>query len=203
MHIPAKESTDISILTFEEACTRKTDSIEYDAGKWLYIPDFYSEYRYILGTAGKKPLITIGINPSTAAPDKLDNTLKSVGRIAVSNGFDSFIAFNVYAQRATRPDDMDKNFNARLHNENMKAFRWVLEQAGGNPAIWAAWGTVIEKREYLKKCLKDMIDIGNEYRAIWYCTGNLSKDGHPHHPLYLKKDSVFDRFDIESYLMNL
>ena len=46
-------------------------------------PDFYSEYRYILGTAGKKPLITIGINPSTAEPDNLDNTLKSVERIAL------------------------------------------------------------------------------------------------------------------------
>lgn len=203
MHIPLMESTDINILTFEEALTKKTDSIEYDAEKWLYIPDFYSEYRYILGTVGKKPLITIGINPSTAEPEKPDNTVKSVSRIAFSNGFDSFIMFNVYAQRATRPDDMDKTFNDRLHSENMKAFRWVLEQAGGRPAIWAAWGTIIEKREYLKICLKDMIDIGNEYRAVWYCTGNLSKNGHPHHPLYLKKDSVFDCFDIESYLLNL
>lgn len=56
-------------------------------------------------------------------------------------------------ERATRPDDMDKTFNARLHDENMKAFRWVLEQAGDSPAIWAAWGTLIEKRAYLKKCL--------------------------------------------------
>ncbi len=58
--------------------------------RWLYVPKVYSEYRYILGTRGKKPLICMGINPSTAIPDRLDNTLKSVERIALANGFDSF-----------------------------------------------------------------------------------------------------------------
>ena len=139
MHIPKQESNCIDILTFEAARTSNRDSLEYDKHKWIYIPDFYSEYRYILGTVGKNPLITIGINPSTASPEDLDNTLKSVERIALANGFDSFIMFNVYAQRATNPDDMDKRFNERLHNENMKAFRWVLEQAKENPTIWAAW----------------------------------------------------------------
>ena len=47
---------------------------DYDAGRWLYVPNVYSEYRYILGTRGQHPLICIGINPSTAAPDALDNT---------------------------------------------------------------------------------------------------------------------------------
>ncbi len=94
MHIPESESTKIDILTFDEARISKTDKDSYDREKWLYIPDFYSEYRYILGTRGKKSLITIGINPSTAEPDNLDNTLKSVERIASGNGFDSFIMFN-------------------------------------------------------------------------------------------------------------
>ena len=53
----------------------------------------------------------IGINPSTAVPDRLDNTLKSAQRIALFNGYDSFIMFNVYAQRATDPDDMEKTMN--------------------------------------------------------------------------------------------
>lgn len=203
MHIPTKESREIHILTFEEAQAHKSDGLEYDKSKWIYIPDFYSEYRYVLGTIGKKTLITIGINPSTAAPNALDNTLKSVDRIAQANGFDSFVMFNVYAQRATKPDDMDKQFNQQLHNENMNAFRWVLEQAGSEPTIWAAWGTTVEKRAYLKDCLAHMIQIGNEYHAKWCRTGNLSKHGHPHHPLYLRKDSVLCNFDIENYLLNL
>lgn len=203
MHIPKQESNCIDILTFEAARTSNRDSLEYDKHKWIYIPDFYSEYRYILGTVGKNPLITIGINPSTASPENLDNTLKSVERIALANGFDSFIMFNVYAQRATNPDDMDKRFNERLHNENMKAFRWVLEQAKENPTIWAAWGTNIEKREYLLKCLEDMVQIGLNYSVRWCKTGKTSKAGHPHHPLYLCKDSPLETFDVEAYMKGL
>ena len=101
MHIPNGTTAELKLLTFEEALkAAQTPSADYDIGKWLYAPNFYSEYRYILGTIGRKPLICIGINPSTAEPDHLDNTLKSVERIALGNGFDSFIMFNVYAQRA-------------------------------------------------------------------------------------------------------
>ena len=72
---------------------------------------------------GNNPLITIGINPSTAEPEKMDNTMKSVERIAMGNGFDSFIMFNVYAQRATDPNQMNKEINPMLHKENMRAFQ--------------------------------------------------------------------------------
>ena len=99
MHIPQCETKDIEILTFENALKTEADgSFEYDREKWLYVPNAYTEYRYILGTRGKNPLICIGINPSTAKPDDLDNTLKSVERTAHFNGYDSFIMFNVYAQ---------------------------------------------------------------------------------------------------------
>ncbi|MBR0434748.1 MAG: DUF1643 domain-containing protein [Lachnospiraceae bacterium] len=201
MHIPKSESNKLDILTFEEALEEHPESSDYDRDKWLYVPNFYSEYRYILGTKGEKPLITIGINPSTAEPDNLDNTLKSVERIAHGNGFDSFIMFNVYAERATNPDDMDKVFNEKLHNENMKAFRFVLEHAGDKPSVWAAWGAIIEKRSYLKTCVADMVRIGNEYDAVWYKAGAVSKAGHPHHPLYLKKDERLELFDMDTYLM--
>ena len=203
MHIPSGESCTIELLPFEEALALSGRSGGYDAEKWLYVPDFYTEYRYILGTRGKKPLICIGINPSTAAPDALDNTLKSVSRIAGGNGYDSWIMFNVYAQRATRPEDMDRNGNMSLHRENMSAFRYVLSNAareGQRPAVWAAWGAIIEKRPYLAACLRDMAEIGQEYNAIWLRAGKCSQRGHPHHPLYLKKDEKTEEFDIGGYL---
>ena len=161
MHIPKGTTAELELLTFEEALTAaQTPSEEYNIEKWLYAPNFYSEYRYILGTKGKNPLICIGINPSTAEPDHLDNTLKSVERIALGNGFDSFIMFNVYAQRATNPDAMEKECNLALHKEN----------------------------------------LGQEYSASWCCAGAISKKGHPHHPLYLRKDEKIKPFDIEYYL---
>ena len=185
MHIPVCQTQELDILSFAQACVpTKTD---YDRSRWLYIPDHYAEYRYLLGTRGENPLICIGINPSTAAPGDLDNTLKSVERIAAGNGFDSFLMFNVYAQRATRPEDMDEKRNEALHRENMAAFRWVLSGVGEGhrPAVWAAWGTIIEKRPYLKECVRDMVAIGESFGAQWLCAGKCSKKGHPHHPLYL------------------
>ena len=203
MHIPSSQTKDIDVLDFEDALEVKNGD-KYDTGKWIYVPDFYSEYRYILGTRGANPLICIGINPSTAEPDNLDNTLKSVERIAHFNGFDSFIMFNVYAQRATRPDDMEKELNVHLHNENMKAFRYVLSLSQKSPCVWAAWGAIISKRDYLARCVLDMIGIGTEYGVRWVTAGARSKkDGHPHHPLYLKKDSVIEDFDVNTYLNGL
>jgi hypothetical protein len=199
MHIPSAPTAELELLTFQEALARSGHSGDYDPQEWLYVPDFYTEYRYILGTRGEKPLICIGINPSTAAPDNLDNTLKSVQRIAQGNGFDSFVMFNVYAQRATRPQDMERTLNAALHRENMAAFDYVLSHGGERPAVWAAWGNIIEMRDYLKECVLDMIEIGRRYDAQWFTAGARSKKGHPHHPLYLRKDSGLDTFDVVSY----
>ena len=121
MHIPSGSTHQLELVTFQQAITAAgRPNPDYDVDKWIYAPNFYSEYRYILGTRGKKPLICIGINPSTARPDDLDNTLKSVERIAHANGFDSFLMFNVYAQRATDPDSMERSCNMLLHRENMK-----------------------------------------------------------------------------------
>ena len=202
MHIPSTTTDRIEVLTFADACVHSDRSEEYDRNKWLYVPDFYSEYRYILGTKGANPLICIGINPSTARPDALDNTLKSVERIALGNGFDSFTMFNVYAQRATNPDDMEKQLNEHLHAENMKAFDYVLSQSE-NPVVWAAWGAIIEKRKYLPHCVRDMIEIGKRHNARWVCAGKISKKGHPHHPLYLRKDEPVRDFDIETYITDI
>ena len=200
MHIPKSTTAELELVTFQQALeAANTPNANYDIKKWLYAPNFYSEYRYILGTRGKNPLICIGINPSTAAPDDLDNTLKSVQRIALGNGFDSFIMFNVYAQRATDPDSMEKVCNMALHRENLEAFRYVLS-ISEKPAVWAAWGAIIEKRGYLSDCVRDMAAVGQEYGASWYCAGAITKKGHPHHPLYLRKDEKIKPFDVEGYL---
>ena len=199
-HVPATTTDKMELVTFRQALeAANTPSDEYDIEKWLYSPNFYSEYRYFLGSRGRNPLICIGINPSTARPDALDNTLKSVERIALGNGFDSFIMFNVYAQRATDPDTMERRCNMALHRENLEAFRYVLSISEA-PAVWAAWGAIIEKREYLADCVKDMVALGQQYGAKWYCAGAVTKKGHPHHPLYLRKDEKLKPFDVEAYL---
>lgn len=203
MHIPKSTTAEAGVLRFEDAL-KPSEICTYDRSKWIYVPDFYSEYRYILGTVGKHSLICVGINPSTAEPDNLDNTLKSAQRIASANGYDSFIMFNVYAQRATNPDHMERELNAEMHRENMKAFEYILNMSAEAPSVWAAWGAIIEKRAYLTDCVMDMISIGERCGAHWYTAGARSKKrGHPHHPLYLKSDTPLDEFDAAEYCRSL
>ena len=128
-HIPTMDIRTLGNISFDGQLRLALEpNEEYDVDKWLFVPNIYTEYRYILGTRGENPLICIGINPSTARPGALDPTLKSVERIALRNGFDSFIMFNVYAQRATSPDDMEWTLNAELHRENMRAFAYILSR---------------------------------------------------------------------------
>ena len=156
-HIPTVDIRQLGDISFDrQLALAQQPNRDYDVDRWLFVPNTYTEYRYILGTRGEKPLICVGINPSTARPGALDPTLKSVERIARNSGFDSFIMFNVYAQRATSPDDMERTCNPELHRENMRAFAYILSRTP-DPVVWAAWGTIIEKRDYLWPCLRDMI----------------------------------------------
>ncbi len=175
----------------------------YDQSKWIYIPEEDADYRCVLGTVGEHPIFVVGINPSTAKPGDLDNTMKSVERIANGNGFDSYIMLNVYAQRATDPNDMDKEMNCTLHEENLRAIEQVFENFKESLVIWAAWGTNIHKRKYLKDCLLGLVELAEKYNARWCKVGKESKDGHPHHPLYLRKDSKIEDFDIHEYISSL
>lgn len=200
MHIPQGTTDTLELVRFDAALQEALQPADdYDIDRWLYVPNRYSEYRYILGTRGVRPLICIGINPSTAAPDALDPTLQSVERIAHFNGYDSFLMFNVYAQRATRPDDMEQNCNLPLHEENRRAFRYLLSLSP-QPAVWAAWGNVIEKRKYLTDCMRDFVSDGQAVGARWFTAGPPLKSGHPHHPLYLKSTTALLPFDIAAYL---
>lgn len=205
MHIPNGTTGLLELIPFDLALAAALcPSQDYDAARWLYVPSTYGEYRYILGTRGQNPLICVGINPSTAAPDCLDNTVKSVERIALHNGYDSFLMFNVYAQRATDPDHMELTCNSALHAENMRAFDYALSlNKSGSPAVWAAWGTLIEKRDYLSHCVREMIAVASARNARWYRAGTLTQRGHPHHPLYLRKDSPLETFDAARYLDTL
>ena len=199
-HIPSGTTAALTLCRFDQALSDALrPSPDYDVDRWLYVPNVYSEYRYILGTRGARPLICVGINPSTAAPDHLDPTLQSAQRMALSSGYDSFLMFNVYAQRATIPDDMEPSLNPDLHAENRKAFAYLLSLSD-HPAVWAAWGNIIEKRDYLMDCMRDFAADGQAAGAKWYTAGPLLKSGHPHHPLYLKGDTQLLEFDIGAYL---
>ena len=155
----------------------RLEADEYPGGLWYYEPHTYQPYRYVLGRVGRRPLVE---------------------RLANANGFDSWIMFNVYPQRATNPNDMDKTPDRALCDENLRWLQAVLAQT--EPTMWAAWGTLIEKRDYLPGLMREMVALTREKNIPWVTFGPRSKKGHPHHPLYLRKDSTPEPFDVENYL---
>lgn len=203
-HIPQSKTTQINVLSFEDARNKTPKKLDYNEKEWIYIPKSYEEYRYVIGTVGKKPLVCIGINPSTAKPNKLDKTLQSVERITRANKFDSFIMLNIYAQRSTKPDMVEESLNKFLHDENMKAFEYILGITKYcRPHIWAAWGENIQNYSYYLQCLEDIVEIANKYNADWYWVKDYGKLGHPRHPLYLERNTQIRKFDINAYLTML
>ncbi|MDC7219956.1 MAG: DUF1643 domain-containing protein [Spirochaetales bacterium] len=174
---------------------------------WIYSTDEDNSARFLLGREGEKGLLlTMGINPSTASPEKLDPTVTTVKNRAAELGYDGWCTINVYPQRSTDPNGMDRRRNEALHKENLvQIVRFVDEQrtAGKELALWAAWGALIKKRDYLPNCLFDIHSVLKPFGIKWLSIGKRTKEGHPHHPLYLKKGLPAEIFDVETYLKTL
>lgn len=172
----------------------------YPDRPWIYDHD-EPLTRYSLGQEGDDPLVCFGVNPSTAKPGDLDPTVASVARFAIENGYDGWLMFNLYPQRATNPDKMHKHFQKKIHDKNVEVITELTNNLSGD--IWCAWGTLIEKRSYLSRCLEDIYEVLSQNGNTFFSRGRISKAGHPHHPLYLKKTASPDAFDIEYYLQEV
>lgn len=166
---------------------------------WYYEIDSENRSRFVLGTKGERTLICIGINPSTAEPNNLDNTLKSVEKNSYKNGFDSWLMLNVYPQRSTDPNGMHDVRDEKIHQDNLIHIENIFKKSD-RTIIWAAWGTLINTRSYLISCLVDIYNISLKYKCEWVTIDKISSEGHPHHPLYLKPDAIPITFDIEGYI---
>lgn len=79
-----------------------------------------SNVRYVLKKEGQKMLVVIGVNPSKATENISDPTMTKIIGFAKYNGFDGFIMLNLYPQRCTNPNGLDKEINTEMHNENLK-----------------------------------------------------------------------------------
>ena len=165
---------------------------------WIYKTDPENKVRYVLGTKGENSLVCFGINPSTATPNHLDNTLKSVERLSLFNGFDSWVMLNIYPQRATNPKDIHETIDNKIHKRNVDFIRKIFSLKKVH--IWAAWGTLIEKRPFLIPCLGDIYNLSLKYNCSWVRIGEESKKGHPHHPLYLNSSEKIKPFPMENYI---
>ena len=187
----------------EKIATKRSSSLFMDED-WWYETSRYNCSRFVLGQPGQKTLVCFGINPSTATPEKLDNTIKRVQWFAKKLCYDGWMMLNIYPLRATNPDDLPGNCDNLLFAMNRSYIFQTLEKLPA-ASFWAAWGTLIEKRPYLAECL---LSLNEDVRMSfpcpdWITIGERSQAGHPHHPLYLPHDAKVEQFDIDEYVKGL
>ena len=169
---------------------------------WIYANNSDNTMRYVLGEHGLNPLFCIGINPSTAEPYNLDPTLKKVKKFSGynTNNFKGWIMLNIYPQRLTNSNKLKKiKFDKKEHEFNLNCIKEILSNYK-KPIIWAGWGTTIEKNDFFIDCLNEIFIECKNVNAQWIRFGNLTKNGHPRHPLYLRNDSKKHEFKINNYL---
>lgn len=176
---------------------------------WIYETNVDNSARFVIGEKGDNPLVCIGVNPSTATPDKLDPTLRRVKAFAKKLGYDGWIMLNLYPQRATKPNNLHKQTYGEDELKKSNAFWWdnIFRQYYW-VTVWAAWGVSIKKRKYLKEWLENYLDAALEtgdgpLSLKWITIGERSQDGHPHHPLYLPNDAAVREFNVIKYLKDL
>ena len=159
--------------------------------RWIYERDDENLNRYSLGQIfdeNGKTLICFGINPSTACPDNLDNTINKVIKIARSNNYENWVMLNIYPQRATNPDDLHKTADEAIIKRNMEIISQTLETFMESDILFA-YGNLISKRKYLQSCLTQITELlkGKDKKIFII---KLTKEGNPVHPLYQKNDAV-------------
>ncbi len=137
-------------------------------------------YRYRLWRSwpdGAGTAVFVGLNPSTADGERDDPTIRRCMGFARSWGCARLEVVNLFAWRATKPADL-RRAASPIGPDNDAVLASLVGRADLLVACWGVHGA--------------WRDRGAQVRAAvsgpWRCLGR-TRDGHPRHPLYLRKDS--------------
>jgi len=134
------------------------------------------KYRYVLSRVwddSKPAVLLIGLNPSTADETKNDPTIRRCIGFAQKWGFGSLYVCNLFAYRATYPQDLFKQEDP-VGSENDE---WIKKIQNEVDLVVLAYGN----HGHYKSRHLEILRIINNPHCI-----NTSKSAMPMHPLYLK-----------------
>jgi hypothetical protein len=137
-------------------------------------------YRYALWRewiGGEGYAMFVGLNPSTADETQDDPTIRRCIAFAKAWGYGGLCMTNLFAYRATKPKDM-KAAADPVGQDNDAHLLTLAAEAGVIVAAWGANGTYRGRDIAVRELLPSL-----------HCL-QLTKDGHPGHPLYLLKTLV-------------
>ena len=131
----------------------------------------------------KRPMVFIGLNPSTADEVVNDPTVERMERRARSYGYGGLIVVNIFAFRATEPEDLKDSAEAGIDvigRDNDMAIVSAMIKAGIIVCGWGTHGGYMDRGRIIKNLLSDSREINGIVTHL-----GLTKNGHPKHPLYI------------------
>lgn len=137
-------------------------------------------YRYTLARIWDPSLpwvAFIGLNPSTADAVEDDPTLNRCIQYAKAWGYGGVRMVNLFAFRATSPDDMRAAADP-VGPDNDLALQSVCEDAGLVVAAWGNYGSFHNRSQQVRAILNGL-----------HCL-KVNKSGEPAHPLYQRKSAL-------------
>lgn len=144
-----------------------------DCGKYRYT--LWRDWSGLFG--GDRVVNFICLNPSTATDTRDDNTIRKCIKLAKSWGFDALCVTNLFAYRATDPNEM-KAYAEPVGPLNDE---YLTDIAAGADLVIAAWG---RHGQHLGRSAR-VLELLPERPKI-LLMGELE----PWHPLYLPDTSV-------------
>jgi len=150
-------------------------------------------YRYALTREwdDRPRLVTIGLNPSTATADLDDPTIRAEIDFARRWNCGGLVKLNLFAYRATNPDDMWAAADP-IGPGNDAA---IAEAVASAPQVLCCWGdgkaTTTARREALRERVQGVLHLLRLTDKV--CLG-LTAAGNPKHPLYLPRTTALQRW---------
>jgi hypothetical protein len=137
-------------------------------------------YRYALGRAWDfdlKPVLFVGLNPSTADAETDDPTIRRCIRFARDWGYGGILMGNLFGLRATDPRTM----KAALDPVGERTDYWLRRMCTLAGLVVACWGAHGDHRERAQAVVDSGV-LGS------FTVLGLTNAGHPRHPLYMRAD---------------
>lgn len=149
-------------------------------------------FRYRLSRVwGEGPqLLFVMLNPSTADAEVDDATIRRCVTFAHAGGFYSLQVVNLFAYRATDPEDL-RRAGWPVGGDNDSH---IAAAACAAAAVCVAWGAIGEHgpaSDRVQQVMPRLIRAGHTPQCL-----NITRRGYPQHPLYLPSTCRLRPYDL-------
>ena len=169
----------------------------------------HDEYRYALGNIGRKTLVYIGSNPSTATAEVDDNTYTFLRTWCNTNNYNGLILLNLYPQDLTMEQRENQIFNrgsfftvaGSLEKKNFEIIDNTIRDVDKKSVdfdVLLAWGDKVLQREFYYAYIIELMNILQKYNVQNLFHIGITSNKQPRAPIPFEKHTSLQPFTQEN-----